>query len=150
MFLEICQSFGLLPKGLVSKKSFCIGHPSKEFTEEWLSSVKDMDSKCRDLLLQEHCKKLFLLMHSFWDEIKDFNFDLKWLFQVRNHLEKFERKLQEIKCKKLSNLSKNVEIKKLVLARSRNIYLILNLKLILHRFASLNVRILTIYTLFSL
>ena len=35
MFLEICQSFGLLPKGLVSKKSFCIGHPSKEFTEEW-------------------------------------------------------------------------------------------------------------------
>ena len=94
MFLEICQSFGLLPKGLVSKKSFCIGHPSKEFTEEWRSSVKDMDNKCRDLLLQEHCKKLFLLMDIFWDEIKDFNF------------EKFERKLQETKRKILSNLSK--------------------------------------------
>ena len=117
VFLEICQSFGLLPKGLVSKKSFCIGHPSKEFTEEWRSSVKDMDNKCRDLLLQEHCKKLFLLMDSFWDEIKDFNFDLKWLFKVRNHLEKFERKLQETKRKILSNLSKNAEIKKLVLAR---------------------------------
>ena len=117
VFLEICQSFGLLPKGLVSKKSFCIGHPSKEFTEEWRSSVKDMDIKYRDLLLQEHCKKLFLLMDSFWDEIKDFNFDLKGLFKVRNHLEKFKRKLQETKRKKLSNLSKNAEIKKLVLAR---------------------------------
>ena len=61
---------------------FCIGHPSKEFTEEWRSSVKDMDNKCRDLLLQEHCKKLFLLMASFWDEIKYFNFDLKWLFKA--------------------------------------------------------------------
>ena len=119
VFLEICQSFGLLPKGLVSKKGFCIEHPSKEFTEEWRSSIKDMDNKCRDLLLQEHCKKLFLLMDSFWDEIKDFNFHLKWLFKVRNHLEKFERKLQETKRKKISNLSKNAEIKKLVLARFR-------------------------------
>ena len=77
VFLEICQSFGLLPKGLVPKKSFCIGHPSREFTEEWQSSVKDMDNKCYNLLLQEHCNKRFLLMGSFWDEIKDFNFDLK-------------------------------------------------------------------------
>ena len=77
MFLEICKSFGLLPEGLVSKKSFCIGHPSKEFSEEWQRSVEDMDNRCRDLLLQEHCKKLFLLMDSFWDEIRDFNFDLK-------------------------------------------------------------------------
>ena len=150
MFLEIYQSFGLLPKGLVSKKSFCIGHPSKEFTEEWRSSVKYMDKKCRDLLLHEHCKTLFLLMESFWDEIKDFNFDLKWLFKVRNHFEKLERKLEETKRKKLSNLSKNAEIKKLVLARFRNIYLILNLKSILHPFVSLDVRILTIFTLFSL
>ena len=58
-------------------------------------------------------------MDSFWDEIKDFNFDLKWLFKVRNHLEKFERKLQETKRQKLSNLSKNSESKKLVLARFR-------------------------------
>ena len=77
MFLENCKSFGLLPKGLVSKKGFCIGHPSKEFTEEWQRSVEDMDNKSCDLLSQEHCKKLFLLMDSFWDEIRNFNFDLK-------------------------------------------------------------------------
>ena len=56
-----------------------------------------MDNKCLDLFLQEHCKKLFLLMDSIWDEIKGFNFDLKWLFKVRSHLEKLERKLQETK-----------------------------------------------------
>ena len=69
--------------------------------EEWPSSVEHMDNNCRDLLLQEHCKKLFLLMDSFWDEIGDFNFDLRWLFKVRNCLEKLERKLQETKHKKL-------------------------------------------------
>ena len=91
VFLESCKSFGLLPKGLVSKNSFCISHPSKEFTEGWESNVEDMDNKCRDLLLQEHCKKLFLLMDSFWDEIRDFNFHLKWLFKIRNYLEKLEK-----------------------------------------------------------
>ena len=67
--------------------------------------MKDMENKYRDLVLQEEFKKLFLLMDSFWDEIKYFNFDLKYLFKARNHLEKLERKLQETKRKKLSNLS---------------------------------------------
>ena len=75
--------------------------------------MKDLDNKCRDCLLQKHCKQLFLLTDSFWDEIKDLNYDLKWLFKVRNHLEKFDGKSQETKRKKLSNLSKNAEIKKL-------------------------------------
>ena len=37
-----------------------------------------------------------------------------------NHLEKLEKNLQETKRKKLRNLSKNAEIKKLVLARFRD------------------------------
>ena len=109
-----------------------------------------MDAKCRDLLLQEHCKKVFLLMDSFWHDIKDFNFDFKWLLKVRNHLEKLERKMQETKREKLSNLSKNAEIKKLVLASLGSIYLILNLKSILRTFLSLDIRILSIFTFFSL
>ena len=141
VFLEICKLFGLLPKGLVSKKTFCIVHHSKEFTEEWRSTVKEIDNKCRTLLLQEHRNKLVLLMDSFWDEIKDFNFDWKWLFKLRNHLEKVERKLQETKLKKLSNLSKNTEIKKLVLARFREHLPHFEFKSsILHPFVSLDVR----------
>ena len=53
-------------------------------------------------------------MDGFWNEIRDFNFDLKWLFRVTSHLEKLERKLQETERKKLRNVSKNTEIKKLV------------------------------------
>ena len=103
VFLGIFKSFGLLSNGLVSKESFCIGHPSKEFMEEWRSSVEDMDNKCRDLLLQVHCQ-IFFLMGSFWDKTRDFNFDLKWLFKVRNYFEKLERescRKQNVKTKKL-------------------------------------------------
>lgn len=71
------------------------------------------------LCLQEHCKKLFILIDRFWGNIEILNFDLKSLFKVRNHLEKLTRNLQKPNCKKLSNLSKNFEIKRLVLARFR-------------------------------
>ena len=50
-------------------------------------------------------------MDSFWNEIRDFNFDLKSLLKVRNYLEKLEKRLQETKHKKLKNLSKHAEIK---------------------------------------
>ena len=75
VFLEICKSFGLLPKGLVSKKSFCIRHPSKEFTEEWQSNIKVMDNKCASIYFYRNTVRNFFLMDSFWDEVKDFNFD---------------------------------------------------------------------------
>ena len=39
-------------------------------------------------------------MDSFWNEIRDFIFDLKWLFKVRNHPEKLEKKLRETERKK--------------------------------------------------
>ena len=107
-------------------------------------------AKCRDLLLQEHFKKLFLLKGNFWDEIKEFNFDLKRLFKVRNHLEKLERNFQETKRKKLSNLSKNVGMKKLVLARFKEYLPHFEFKVDITSFLSLDVRILTIFILFLL
>ena len=78
------------------------------------------------LRLQEHCKKLFILIDRFWGDIKILNFDLKSLFKVRNHLEKLTRNLQKPNRKKLSNLSKHFKTKRLVLARFRKIYIILN------------------------
>ena len=73
---------------------FSIGHPSKKSSEEFRSSVNDMDHKGCNLLLQEHCKKLFLLLDCLWDDFKDFSFDLKWLLKVKNYLDKLERKLR--------------------------------------------------------
>ena len=61
MFLEICKSFQLMPKGLEAKKKYCVGGvTSKDFKKKWDGNLRDMESKCPDLLLGEHCKKLFL------------------------------------------------------------------------------------------
>ena len=36
---------------------------SKDFKKKSDGNLRDMESKCRDLLLEEHCKKLFDLMN---------------------------------------------------------------------------------------
>ena len=71
VFLEIWKSFQLMPKGLEAKKKYCVGGTSKDFEKKWDGNLRDMESKCRDLLLEEHCKKLFYLMNCFWEAIVD-------------------------------------------------------------------------------
>ena len=64
MFLEIGKSFQLMPKGLEAKKKYCMGGViSKDFKKKSDGNLRDMESKCRDLLLEEHCKNLFDLMN---------------------------------------------------------------------------------------
>ena len=36
------------------------GVTSKDFKKKWDGNLRDMESKCPDLLLEKHCKKLFL------------------------------------------------------------------------------------------
>ena len=33
IFLEICKSYKIIPKGLYVKKDYCIGNPSTEFCD---------------------------------------------------------------------------------------------------------------------
>ena len=73
--------------------------------------------KCRDLLLEEYCSKLFSLMDSFWVEISGKRVDICWLVKVRGHLDKVEKEQQRIKQKKLSTLSSNSSLKKMVFER---------------------------------
>ena len=64
MFLEICKSFHLPPKGVkdcAEKKRLCCGNPSEELEKEWQNGIDQLNGRLRDLLLQEHCKKLFNL-----------------------------------------------------------------------------------------
>ena len=62
------------------------------YTEQkWDANLREMEIKCRDLLLEEHCEKLFCLMDSFWEEIAGANVDLNWLVIVRSHLDKIEK-----------------------------------------------------------
>ena len=51
VFLEICNLFGLLPKGLSTKKRLCFGKPSEELEKEWKNGIDELGGRCRDLLL---------------------------------------------------------------------------------------------------
>ena len=53
-----------MPKGLVARKRFCVGGTSKEFQKKWDYNLKQTEIKYRDLLLEEYCDKLFLLMEA--------------------------------------------------------------------------------------
>ena len=52
VFLEICKSFQLMPKGLEEKEKYCVGGTSKDFERKWDRNLRDMESKCQNLLLE--------------------------------------------------------------------------------------------------
>ena len=100
------------------KKKYCVAEvTSKYFKKKWDGNLRDMESKCRDLLLEEHCKKLFSLMNFFWEAIVDVDVDISWLVKVRNHLDKIEKEQAKTKRKKLASLSRNSHLKRMVLER---------------------------------
>ena len=107
VFLVMCKSFRLLPKDLLTKKRLCFGKPSDELEKEWKNGIDGRDGRCRDLLLQEHCKRLFNLMDIFWCDIKYVELDFNWLLKVKTHLDKLEKIQPKIKRKKLRNMSTN-------------------------------------------
>ena len=56
-------------------------------------------------------------MDNFWVEISGKRVDICWLVRVRGHLDKVEKEQQRIKQKKLSTLSSNSSLKKMVFER---------------------------------
>ena len=100
-----------MPKGLEAKKKHCVVGTSKVFEKKWNGNLRDMELRCRDLLLEEHCKKLFYLMNCFWEAFVDADVDISWLFKVRNHLDKIEKEDAKTKRKKLASLSRNFHLK---------------------------------------
>ena len=67
--ITICQSFHLIPKGLVARKRFCVGRTSKDIQKKCNCNLKETERKCRDILLEECCDKLFSLIDCFWVKI---------------------------------------------------------------------------------
>ena len=117
VFLEVCKSFELIPKGLSTKKRLCFEKPSEELEKEWKYGIDELDGRCCDLLLQEHCKKLFNLMDIFWCDIKYVEVDVIWLLKVKILLDKLEKFQAKIQWKKLRKMSANLLLKKMVLER---------------------------------
>ena len=66
-----------MPKGLEAKKKYCMGGTSKDFEKKWDGNLGDIESKCQDLLLEEHCKTLFYLMNCFWEAIVNVDVDIQ-------------------------------------------------------------------------
>ena len=88
VFLEICKSFELLPKGLSTKERLCFGEPSEGLKKEWKNGIDELDERSRDLLIQTHCKKLFNFMNIFWCDVE---VDVNWLLKVKTNLDKLEK-----------------------------------------------------------
>ena len=62
VFLEICKSYKIVPKGLYVKKDYCIGSPSTEFCNNWRKEKLDYQLRLCDMLIQENVRKLFILI----------------------------------------------------------------------------------------
>ena len=90
VFLEIFKSFRLLPKGLLTKKGLYFGKPSEELEREWKNGINQLGKRFRNLLLQEHCKKLFNFIDLFWCDIKYVELDVNWLLKGKTHHDKLE------------------------------------------------------------
>ena len=117
IFLEICKSYEIVPKGLYVKKDHCIGNPWTEFCNRWHKEKLDYQLRLCDILIRENVRKLFKLEEDFGWIIKKTEVNINFLFKLRFHLDKVEKKQQKVKLKKLRSLSPNSVYKKLLIER---------------------------------
>ena len=115
IFLEICKSYKIVPKGLYVKKDYCIGNPSMEFCNNWHKEKLNYQLRLCDMLIQENVRKLFKLEDDFGQVIRKTKVNVNFLFKLRFHLDRVEKKQQKIKLKKIRSLSPNSVYKKLLI-----------------------------------
>ena len=70
IFLEICKSYKIVPKGLYVKKNYCIGNPSTEFFDNWWKEKLDYQLRLCNMLIQKNVRKLFKLEDDFGQVIR--------------------------------------------------------------------------------
>ena len=114
IFLEICKSYKIVPKGLYVKKDHCIANPSTEFCNNWHKEKLDYQLRSCDMLIRENVRKLFKLEEDFGGVTKK-KVNINFLFKLRFHLDRVEKKQQKVKLKKLRSLSPNSMYKKLLI-----------------------------------
>ena len=112
IFLEICKSYKIVPKGLYVKKDHCIGNPSTEFCNSWHKEKLDYQPWLCDILIRENVRKLLQLGDFGW-VIKKTKVNINFLLKLRFHLDRVKKKQQKVKLKKLRSLSPNFKEKKI-------------------------------------
>ena len=99
------------------KKDYCNGNPSTEFCSNLLKEKLDYQLRLSDILIRENVRKLFKLEEDFGRFIKKTKVNINFLFKLRFHLDRVEKKQQKVKLKKLRSLSPNSVYKKLLIER---------------------------------
>ena len=95
-----------------------------------------------EILSEEHCKKLFSSVNSFWVEIGGKGVNINWLVKFSGHLDKVEKEQTKNKQKKVSSsitLSDNFYLK-------INFFHSFSLKQVFYEIAILNASSLKIYS----
>ena len=82
-----------------------------EFCNSW---HKEKLRLC-DILMRENVRKMFKLEEDFGRVIKKTEVNINFLFKLRFHLDRVEKKQQKVKLKKLRSLSPNSVYKKLLI-----------------------------------
>ena len=88
-----------------------------EFCGNWRKEKLDYQLRLCDMLIQENVRKLLKLEDDFGQVIRKFKVNVNFLFKLRFHLDRVEKKQQKIKLRKLRSLSPNSVYKKLLIER---------------------------------
>ena len=91
MFLEVSNSYGIIPSGLKIKNTAWIGNVSKNFVTSWNLELTKAEVQLMEILILEHVRKLYAIEENFDSLFKYHTVQEDWLFRTRNHLEKFEK-----------------------------------------------------------
>ena len=114
-FLEICKSYKIVPKGLYMKKDHCIRNPSTGFCNNWHKEKLHYQLRLCNILIEENVRMLFKLEEDFGRVIKKTTVNINFLFKLRFHLDRVEKKQQKVQLKKLRSLSPNSLYKMLLI-----------------------------------
>ena len=97
----------IVPNGLYVKKDHCIKNLSTEFCNSWHKEKLGYQLRLCDILIRENVRKLFKLEEDFGRVIKKTAVKINFLFKLRFHLDRVEKRQQKVKLKKLRSLSPN-------------------------------------------
>ena len=107
VFLEVSESYGIIPNRLNIKKSACVGNVSTNFLTSWDLELSEAEIQLIQFLILEHVRKLYAIEENFDSLFKHHKVQETWLFRTRNYLEKLEKVERRRKVKNLRKLSNN-------------------------------------------
>ena len=105
LFLEVYKSYKITPVGFNIKKTLCVGKLSKKFFLLQQNELAAPQFKLTELTIIEFVQKLLDLETKFISKFGLHTVQEDWLLKIRNHFQKYEKKLRLKKLKKIWKLA---------------------------------------------